>query len=131
MSFGFSPSDLIALIKVAHGVYKNYQNSGVEFQQLTKSVASFEAILEQARKALEAIPLDEQQEKTFKTFISNSDEVLNDCNKFRTKNAGQGTSVLRRLQWDPKKAHNLEERIHREIHSWTAFSNLIAQYTVL
>lgn len=131
MSFGFSPSDLIKLITIVHGVYKNYKNSGVEFQQLTNSVASFEAILEQARKALEAIPLDEQQEKTFKTFISNSNEVLNDCSKFRTKNAGQGTSVLRRLQWDPKKAHNLVERIHREMVSWTGFSNLIAQYTVL
>lgn len=131
MSFGLSPSDIIALIRIAHGVYSNYKISGDEFELITKSFESFEAMLGQVQETLERIQLDLTQRKRLRTITSDSLKLLEDCTDFRKKYSSLGTCAQRRrdrLQWDQKKAEKLEKRISLQTSSWSLYSSRYRSY---
>ena len=126
MSFGFSPSDLIALIQLAAKVYRDYKQSSDEFQELAKDIDDFTIILEQAREASKLVDLGAHQKKVSEKLTSRSENLLNELTKFHNEHSSLARTSPRKIDkllWPRAKAGELRRRIYEQKLTWVVYSS--------
>ena len=121
MSFGFSPSDIFKIVKIATQVYKIYTAAPAEFRALSDQVQALKEILEQAGEAYEDAELTIEQKERLRKRVEVSGNILEELNCHIAKHKGLANPSRtlekdwRRLRWSQETARDYRDRISTEV----------------
>ena len=130
MSFGFSPSDVAVVVRLAAKAYEDYKQSSGDFRELARDIDAFKTILVQAREASKLVDSSAQQRGGSEKLTSRSENLLKELDQFYQEYVSLSTSkprTLDKLRWSRKDAGEFRRRIHEQILTWTAYNSFIAK----
>ena len=124
MSFGFGVGDILAVSKIAWGVYKSCRDAPESFGHLAAELLSLHAVLKELEENLDGHPLPVIQQTRLKTILGGCDAVLQDLQNQVAKYESLGTNQKRtfdRLKWGSEEVGELRARLSSNIALLRAF----------
>ena len=131
MSFGFSVSDVLICIQLAHKVWRDCRDAPEEFKAVSVEVQHLELFLNDSKDKLNDLGLDQRQTADLKRLIEGYNDVLKELERLLQSYQSLGTKNKRtrdRLRWKKEPIKQLQQRITSTTALLTSFNVSLARY---
>ena len=98
MSLGFSASDIVLCVRLAHKVWREARDAANDFRNIATEVASFQLVLEEVQESILERQIDQSKEKELGELLHGCHNVLIDLQQLLARYRSLGTQSKR--AWD-------------------------------
>lgn len=129
MSLGFSASDVLLCVQLAHKVWKGCRDAPADFRAVSTEVASLHLVLNEARET--AHDLSGSKGEDLRGLINGCNSVLEDLEELLQKYKSLGTQSRRtwdRLRWGKGPVKDIRQRLISSTASLTTFNTSLTKY---
>lgn len=129
MSLGFSASDLVFCIQLAHRLWRACRDAPAEFQAVSTEAASLHLVLNEARET--ANNLSESQKEDLGRLMNGCKSVLQELEELLQRYKSLGTQSRRtwdRLRWGKGPVKDIRQRLISSTASLTSFNTSLTKY---
>lgn len=124
MSFGFSASDLVFCVRLAHHLWRDAKDAPNDFQNVSMEVASFKLVLEEVQESISGRVLDHSKRAALAELIKGCNGVLIDLRNLLDKYKSLATQSKRtwdRLRWGKEPIEAIRARLVSHTSLLTSF----------
>ena len=129
MNFGFSASDVVFCVQLAHKVWKGCRDAPDDFRAVSTEVASLHLVLNEARET--ANDLSESKREDLRRLINGCKSVLQELEELLERYKSLGTPSKRtwdRLRWGNGRVKDIRQRLISSTASLTSFNTSLTKY---
>ena len=124
MSIGFSASDIVLCVRLAHNLWKDAMDAPNDFRNVSMEVGSFKLVLEQVQESISGRHLDHSKRASLAELLKGCNEVLIDLQRLLDKYKSLATQSKRtwdRLRWGKEPIEGIRNRLVSHTSLLTSF----------
>lgn len=134
MSFGYSMSDFILCIQLAHKVLHEYRQAPQDCQAATTDVAGLQLVLSNVRDAVNGSGLSQDKQQDLQMLLSGCSDTLKELLQVLERFKSLATSSHRRwekMRWDKDRVERIRLRIVSTVGLLTTFKVELLRSVIL
>lgn len=128
MSFGFSISDIVLSIQLAHNLWQESRNAPADFRAVSTEVASLKLVLQEIQETVSDRPTDQVKRTELAQLIDGLNDVLAGFRGLLHKYRDLGTQSKRtwdRLRWGKEPIEKIRLRLVTHVSLLISFRSTL------